>query len=106
MASHPVCAMVWEGTNAIQIGRKMMGETNPFESLPGTIRGDYCIEIGRNVIHGSDSEEAAKKESHFGSNLKNYPTGNKLLLHGSMNKFFYISLYVHFTISTCCDVCA
>merc|ERR1719154_221445 len=37
----------------------MMGETNPFESLPGTIRGDYCIEIGRNVIHGSDSVEAA-----------------------------------------------
>jgi len=62
MASHPVCAMVWEGTNVIQIGRKMMGETNPFESLPGTIRGDYCIEIGRNVIHGSDSVEAAKKE--------------------------------------------
>merc|ERR1719452_376465 len=54
--------MCWEGTNVVLTGRKMMGETKPFDSLPGTIRGDYCIEIGRNIIHGSDSVESAKKE--------------------------------------------
>jgi len=62
MASSPVVAMCWEGTNVVLTGRKMMGETKPFDSLPGTIRGDYCIEIGRNIIHGSDSVESAKKE--------------------------------------------
>ena len=40
----------------------MLGETNPADSLPGTIRGDYCIDIGRNICHGSDSVETAKKE--------------------------------------------
>ena len=49
MASSPVVAMCWEGTNVVLTGRKMMGETKPFDSLPGTIRGDYCIEIGRLV---------------------------------------------------------
>jgi nucleoside-diphosphate kinase len=41
----------------------MLGETNPAQSLPGTIRGDYCIEVGRNIIHGSDSVESAQKET-------------------------------------------
>lgn len=60
--SGPVVPMVWEGDNVVLTGRKMLGETKPFESNPGTIRGDYCIDIGRNIIHGSDSVESANKE--------------------------------------------
>merc|ERR1711988_851804 len=61
-ASGPVCCMVWEGTNAVKTGRKMLGATKPFDSEPGTIRGDFCIDVGRNVIHGSDAVESAEKE--------------------------------------------
>lgn len=46
----------------VATGRTMIGATNPQASAPGTIRGDYCIEVGRNVIHGSDSVENAQKE--------------------------------------------
>merc|ERR1719333_1553575 len=62
MCSGPVCAMVWEGDNAVLTGRKMLGATKPFDSEPGTIRGDFCIHVGRNVIHGSDAVESAEKE--------------------------------------------
>jgi len=62
MLSGPVVPMVWEGKNAALTGRDMLGKTNPLESSIGTIRGDYCIDIGRNLIHGSDSVESAKKE--------------------------------------------
>ena len=62
MASGPVCCMVWEGDNAVLTGRKMLGATKPSDSAPGTIRGDFCIDVGRNVIHGSDSVESANKE--------------------------------------------
>ena len=62
MLSEPVVAMVWEGKGAVKTDRKMLGETNPVDSLPGTIRGDYCIDIGRNICHGFDSVETAKKE--------------------------------------------
>ena len=58
----PVFCMVWEGMNSVAIGRKMLGETKPFDGLPGTIRGDYCIDVGRNIIHGSDAVESAKNE--------------------------------------------
>merc|ERR1711881_22561 len=58
----PVVAMVWEGKEAIKQGRAMMGETDPTKSAPGTIRGDYCIDTARNLVHGSDSAESAKKE--------------------------------------------
>ena len=61
-SSGPVCCMVWEGDNAVLTGRKMLGATKPFDSEPGTIRGDFCIDVGRNVIHGSDSVESANKE--------------------------------------------
>merc|ERR1711966_397259 len=61
-ASGPVCAMVWEGDNAVLTGRKMLGATKPFDSNPGTFRGDMCIDVGRNIIHGSDSVESAQKE--------------------------------------------
>ncbi|EDQ92835.1 uncharacterized protein MONBRDRAFT_19073 [Monosiga brevicollis MX1] len=62
MASGPVVCMVWEGTNVVKSGRKLLGETRPDDSLPGTIRGDFCIEVGRNICHGSDSVESAEKE--------------------------------------------
>ncbi|XP_023320553.1 nucleoside diphosphate kinase A 2 [Eurytemora carolleeae] len=62
MASGPVVAMVWEGLNAVKTGRVMLGETNPADSKPGTIRGDYAIHVGRNICHGSDAVESAQKE--------------------------------------------
>jgi nucleoside-diphosphate kinase len=52
----PVFAMVWEGADAVAQVRRMMGETDPAESDPGTIRGDFGLELGRNVVHGSDTE--------------------------------------------------
>jgi nucleoside-diphosphate kinase len=62
----PVVAMVWEGKNAVLGGRKMLGETDPQKSAPGSIRGDFCLQVGRNICHGSDSVESAKKEiSHW-----------------------------------------
>ena len=57
--SGPVVAMVWEGDGVIASGRKLIGATKPLESEPGTIRGDLAINIGRNVIHGSDAPETA-----------------------------------------------
>ncbi|GAV59153.1 NDK domain-containing protein [Cephalotus follicularis] len=60
--SGPVVAMVWEGKNVVTTGRTIIGATNPAASAPGTIRGDFAIDIGRNVIHGSDSVESATKE--------------------------------------------
>lgn len=57
-----VSHQVWEGRGIVATGRKMIGATNPQASEPGTIRGDYAIEVGRNVIHGSDSVENAQKE--------------------------------------------
>lgn len=62
MLMGPVVAMVWQGTAAVVTGRKMLGTTNPLDSAPGSIRGDFCIDTGRNVIHGSDSVESAKRE--------------------------------------------
>ena len=62
IGSGPVVPMVWEGKDVVKQGRQMMGETNPLTSKPGSIRGDFSIDLGRNIIHGSDSVESAKKE--------------------------------------------
>ncbi|XP_002123476.3 nucleoside diphosphate kinase B [Ciona intestinalis] len=62
MASGPVVAMVWEGQDVVKTGRVMLGATNPADSAPGTIRGDFCIHVGRNICHGSDAVESANKE--------------------------------------------
>ncbi|KAL6008339.1 Nucleoside diphosphate kinase 1 [Asimina triloba] len=62
ITSGPVVAMVWEGKNVVATGRKIIGATNPSESAPGTIRGDFAIIMGRNVVHGSDSVENGRKE--------------------------------------------
>ncbi|KAJ2000160.1 nucleoside diphosphate kinase Ndk1 [Coemansia thaxteri] len=58
----PVIGMVWEGPAVIKQGRVMLGATDPKAAGPGTIRGDYCLTIGRNICHGSDSAESAEKE--------------------------------------------
>jgi len=65
ITSGPVFAMVWEGQDAIAQVRTMMGETDPAESAPGTIRGDFGLDLGRNVIHGSDTE-AGSAEREIG----------------------------------------
>ena len=62
VGSGPVVAMVWEGANVIDVSRKLIGATRPSESAPGTIRGDFAVEVGRNIIHGSDGVEAAQRE--------------------------------------------
>eukprot|EP00111_Clytia_hemisphaerica_P017097 TCONS_00050627-protein len=62
ISSGPVVAMVWEGKSVVKQGRQMLGETNPLASKPGSIRGDFSIDLGRNVIHGSDSVESANTE--------------------------------------------
>lgn len=62
ITSGPVVAMVWEGNDAVAAVRTTMGATNPVEAASGTIRGDLGMEIGRNLVHGSDSAENAVKE--------------------------------------------
>ena len=62
ITSGPVVAMVWEGKGVILSARKLIGATKPLEAEPGTIRGDLAIDIGRNIIHGSDGEDTAKFE--------------------------------------------
>ncbi len=62
ITSSPVVVAVFEGKNAVQVVRNTTGATNPVDAAPGTIRGDYALEIGRNIIHGSDSVENAQKE--------------------------------------------
>ena len=60
--SSPVIALAFEGNNAISIIRKQMGTTNPVEAEPGSIRGDFGVDIGRNLVHGSANSEDAKRE--------------------------------------------
>lgn len=63
ITSGPIVAMVWEGKDAIQIVRTTMGATNAATAAPGTIRGDLAVEIGRNLVHGSDGPESAVREA-------------------------------------------
>jgi len=62
ITSGPIVAVVVEGEKSVEVVRKLMGETDPIKAAPGTIRGDYGLAIGENLIHGSDSEENAQKE--------------------------------------------
>ena len=62
ITSSPIFAAVIEGTRAIEVVRKTMGVTNPAEAEPGTIRGDLGVELGRNLIHGSDGPKSAARE--------------------------------------------
>ncbi|XP_057343796.1 nucleoside diphosphate kinase 3 isoform X1 [Manis pentadactyla] len=62
MGSGPVVAMVWQGLDVVRASRALIGATDPADARPGTIRGDFCVEVGKNVIHGSDSAESARRE--------------------------------------------
>lgn len=62
ITSRPIIAAIFEGEDAVSVVRSAMGETDPARAAPGTIRGDLAQDIGRNLIHGSDSEETAEKE--------------------------------------------
>lgn len=62
ITSSPVVAMVWEGDDVVVSARTLIGATNPISAIPGTIRGDYGVTIGRNLIHGSDAVETARTE--------------------------------------------
>ncbi len=62
ITSSPIVAMVWEGEKAIELARQTMGATDPVNSAPGTIRGDLGVNIGRNLVHGSDGPESAQRE--------------------------------------------
>merc|ERR1719444_581512 len=61
-SSGPIVCMCWEGKDIIKQGRQMLGETQPLASKPGSIRGDFSIDLGRNICHGSDSPESANTE--------------------------------------------
>ncbi|MBD2844330.1 nucleoside-diphosphate kinase [Paenibacillus sp. IB182496] len=62
ITSGPVFAMVWEGADAVKNARALIGKTNPSEAAPGTIRGDYALDVASNIVHGSDSPESAQRE--------------------------------------------
>jgi nucleoside-diphosphate kinase len=61
--SGPVVCMVWEGAGVVKSARKIIGATNPLEAEPGTIRGDFAVAVGRNVVHGSDSADNGERET-------------------------------------------
>jgi nucleoside-diphosphate kinase len=63
ITSGPLVAMVLEGVDAVKAARQAIGATNPLEAAPGSIRGDLAIEMGRNMVHGSDSPESAAREA-------------------------------------------
>jgi nucleoside-diphosphate kinase len=63
ITSGPLVAMVLEGHEAVKAARQVIGSTNPLEASPGSIRGDYALEVGQNMVHGSDSDESATREA-------------------------------------------
>jgi nucleoside-diphosphate kinase len=63
ITSGPLVAMVLEGYEAVVAARQVIGATNPLEAAPGSIRGDFALEIGQNMVHGSDSNESAAREA-------------------------------------------
>jgi nucleoside-diphosphate kinase len=63
ITSGPLVAMVLEGKSAITAARQVIGATNPLEAVPGSIRGDFAIEVGQNMVHGSDSPESGQREA-------------------------------------------
>lgn len=65
MASHPIVVQVLEGENAISLNRELMGNTDPKQAAPGTIRADYANSIDANAVHGSDSPESAAREINY-----------------------------------------
>ena len=65
ITSGPLVAMVLEGRDAVRAARQVIGATNPLEAAPGSIRGDFALEIGQNLVHGADSWESAQREAQL-----------------------------------------
>ena len=65
ITSGPLVALVLEGQDAVKAARQVIGATNPLEAAPGSIRGDFAIEVGQNMVHGSDSPESAEREANL-----------------------------------------
>jgi nucleoside-diphosphate kinase len=65
IVSGPLVAMVLEGHEAVVAARQVIGATNPLEASPGSIRGDFAVEVGKNMVHGSDSNESAEREARL-----------------------------------------
>jgi nucleoside-diphosphate kinase len=63
ITSGPLVAMVLEGYEAVKAARQVIGATNPLEAATGSIRGDFALEVGKNMVHGSDSNESAEREA-------------------------------------------
>ena len=72
ITSGPLVAMVLEGIDAVRAARQVIGATNPLEAAPGSIRGDFALEVGQNMVHGSDSAESAAREAEifFGAEVR------------------------------------
>src|SRR3712207_380600 len=66
ITSGPLVAMVLEGHEAVKAARQVIGSTNPLEAATGSIRGDFALEVGQNMVHGSDSDESAEREAKIG----------------------------------------
>ena len=65
ITSGPLVAMIMEGADAVKAARQVIGATNPLEAVAGSIRGDFAIEVGQNMVHGSDSPESAEREANL-----------------------------------------
>ena len=78
ITSGPVVPMVWEGTNAVELVRKVVGATDPQTAAPGTIRADFAQEIGRNIIHASDSSASAEREINLFFDESEFVAFNKI----------------------------
>ena len=65
ITSGPLVAMVLQGQDAVKAARQVIGATNPLEAAPGSIRGDFAVEVGQNMVHGSDSPESAEREANL-----------------------------------------
>ena len=65
ITSGPLVAMVLEGPSAVAAARQVIGATNPLEAAPGSIRGDFAVEVGQNLVHGSDSDDSARREAEL-----------------------------------------
>jgi len=86
-SSGPIVAMVWEGEDSIASGRKLLGATRPQDSAPGTIRGDYAVNVGRNICHGSDGPASAPREIAFWfkpDEIVNWDLGNAKWVYESL----------------------
>lgn len=100
MTSGPIVAMVWEGLNVIKIGSTMVGDSIIKNSRPGTIRGDFCIEEGRNICEASDSTESANKKISLwfkGEDLTQYDLATSRWIYEDFSPTVsFIHLYISY----------